>query len=342
MAANAAVRRGTRLKLGFPKTRSGYFSRMAVYCAMPLAAGEITRDDVIVYAAERGVRITKDQLIRWHRNGLLPRPRQFSKGKKRGTASAYLAVAAPLAVFLASVKVQRRNLDHMAWLAWSAGYPLTPRLRSLLIARYRTQVQSAADGLEAFDQEEAGNPIDAASEDPVPQGMGRIPRDLRPTLVRMGLEATAGLFAPQQYVSSDFDRLFLRKQRRKKKLKSTEWQGVLLKDTFGALDATRALDAAERLSDAQLEADRELAHLVWRHVFATVPGPLMFGVFEVVFMVRHVSPRLRWFIQVAKREARTQGFTTLGSFYDYLRSTHAAQAASSGLSDVSLSLIPSS
>lgn len=47
------------------------------------------REDLLVLARQRGFTITTTQLVRWHRAGLLPRPRQLPLKGIRGTGSFY-------------------------------------------------------------------------------------------------------------------------------------------------------------------------------------------------------------------------------------------------------------
>lgn len=294
---------------------------------MPLAAGEITHKAVIAYAKTQGITLSKPQLVRWHRAGLLPRPRQVPLGRARGTCSAYPEIAAPLAVFLARAKRQSRNLDRMASLAWMAGYPVTPRIRALLIARHEEARQYAAAGLDAFANEDPDNPVDTALNHPLAIGRRRVPRDFRPTFARLAMEVAAGRFNPAEYDRSDFAVLFSSKATRQKSSPFADLPLDWIKRTFRPLDENVALDAIRRLSDAQLEADRDIARNLWARWFASVSAEPPFGMFEAVFIGRRLSPECRWAIRWAKREATARGFASLSAAVQYAKDQHEVEHA---------------
>jgi hypothetical protein len=294
---------------------------------MPLAAGETTRDAVIAYAKAQGVIVTSTQLIRWHRDGLLPRPRQVARGKKQGTVTAYPEIAAPLATFLAlkialaKKKRRRLGLDQLAWAAWLAGYPLTARIRPLLIERYRQHLSEARHALDSFENEVPGNPIDSAPDVPLRLGKRRVPRPFRPTMVRVMFEAMAGTFEPRRYEAEDY-RQFLNivPSKRKSPTPSVEDFGWLSRFMV-PFDARRALDAVTRLSDKQLEADRDLTRQISSVVFPDPATglPLRVETFDLVFRARRVSPEVRWFQKWITAEAKRRGFPTLSAFWAHER-----------------------
>lgn len=293
---------------------------------MPLAADEITRDAVIAYAKTHGVTVTKAQLIRWHRDGLLPRPRQVARGKKQGTVTAYPEIAASLATFLAlklAVAKKRRrrlSLDELAWHAWLAGFPLTARIRPLLARRYRDQLSRARDALDTFENEVPGNPIDSASDVPMHMGKRRIPRPFRPTLVRVAFEAMAGTFESRRYDVEDYLRFFALAPTAKKMPDASAEDFDWLTRALFPFDARRALDAVTRLSDTQLEADRDRT----QRLLSVVTDPatrqwLHHGAFEAVFRVYRVSREGRWFLKWITAEGKRRGFPTLEAFFAHER-----------------------
>jgi hypothetical protein len=102
----------------------------------------------------------------------------------------------------------------------------------------------------------------------------------------------------------------------------------MVRRAFGPLDATAALDAVTRMSDAQLEADRAKAHEVSRRISrdATARPSLSFGVFELVILAHRLSPEARWSMRFVRREAIAQGHDSIGALFDHLLAEHDAQA----------------
>ena len=92
---------------------------------MPNAA-ELTREQVLLAAAGAGFPITGDQLARWHRAGLLPRPRQRSLGRGLGTVTIYPAGTVEQLVALCRVRQQHRSLTRAAFQLWWDGFPVDP------------------------------------------------------------------------------------------------------------------------------------------------------------------------------------------------------------------------
>jgi hypothetical protein len=117
---------------------------------------EEPRDQVIADAARAGHAITADQLARWHRAGLLPRPRQLSLGRGRGTISVYPAGTGEQVVALCQFKDEDRRLDRVACRLWWEGFPVD-------LALIRRQLLKTADGI-AEAMEHAGE---------VPRGRAR-------------------------------------------------------------------------------------------------------------------------------------------------------------------------
>ncbi|HET8842970.1 MAG TPA: hypothetical protein VFN35_16015 [Ktedonobacteraceae bacterium] len=80
------------------------------------------REDLLVLAQQRGFTITTTQLVRWHRAGLLPRPRQLPLKGVRGTGSFYPNGTGEQLILLCSLRTTERRFSHLAWKLWLAGY----------------------------------------------------------------------------------------------------------------------------------------------------------------------------------------------------------------------------
>ncbi len=94
-----------------------------------------SRQDLLEVAKSHGYEVTADQLVRWHRAGLLPRPRQRSKGKKQGTQSLYPTGTGDQLSALCEIHIGQgeKRLDYVAWRLWWQGYDVSiERVRRLL------------------------------------------------------------------------------------------------------------------------------------------------------------------------------------------------------------------
>lgn len=214
----------------------------------------------------------------------------------------------------------------MAFLAWVAGYPLTSRVRTLLTTRYREAANASTEALEAFERGDAENLIDDAIVGPPPAGFGRYRRAYRPTAVKIAMEAISGRFDPSLYDASDIGEL-LKQKNTSTRAAIDDVEKRVMSGVFGIVDRSAALDAVVRLSDRQLEADRDAAVTVWSNVEAKIGGPMLFGIFEAVFVARRVSAPCRLLLRLARRQGRERGFTTLATFYQHLRAEYDASNA---------------
>jgi hypothetical protein len=99
------------------------------------------RDEVIKYAAKLGYVVTAPQLARWHRAGLLPRPRQQPLGRGRGTETVYPPGTAAQVVALCQIKDDERRLGRVAFRLWWEGFDVD-------LGLIRNQLVSAMEPLE--------------------------------------------------------------------------------------------------------------------------------------------------------------------------------------------------
>ncbi len=79
---------------------------------------------LLTLASEHGYNVSMQQLARWHRAGLLPRPKQLALGKAQGSQSLYPAGTSEQFLLLCSLRVRERRLSHLAWQLWWSGYPV--------------------------------------------------------------------------------------------------------------------------------------------------------------------------------------------------------------------------
>jgi hypothetical protein len=83
-----------------------------------------TSEELLTLTRQHGYSISSTQLVRWHRAGLLPRPRQQPLKEARGTCSVYPAGTGEQLLLLCSLRITERRFSHLAWHLWLAGYPV--------------------------------------------------------------------------------------------------------------------------------------------------------------------------------------------------------------------------
>jgi hypothetical protein len=81
-----------------------------------------TADELITRMQVLGFTVTRAELARWHRAGLLPRPERHSLGRGRGMVSVYPAGTADQLHALCLFHQSEKRLHYVAWRLWWAGY----------------------------------------------------------------------------------------------------------------------------------------------------------------------------------------------------------------------------
>jgi hypothetical protein len=119
-------------------------------------------EDLLTLARQHGYSITTTQLVRWHRAGLLRRPRQEPLLGARGTCSLYPVGTGEQLLLLCSLRTTERRFSHLAWQLWLAGYPVAlPIIR----AQLECAAQRFAHWMLWFDRfKQALHPQDASGE----------------------------------------------------------------------------------------------------------------------------------------------------------------------------------
>jgi hypothetical protein len=95
-----------------------------------------TSEELLTLTRQHGYNISPTQLARWHRAGLLPRPRQQPLKEARGTCSLYPIGTGKQLLLLCSLRTTERRFSHLAWHLWLAGYPVALQI-------IRTQLEYA-------------------------------------------------------------------------------------------------------------------------------------------------------------------------------------------------------
>lgn len=86
-----------------------------------------TSADIRTAAGKHGFAVSEARLARWHREGLIPQPRQKSLGRGKGTVSRYPAGTTHQVLVLCQTRKRYRSLDEVGWRLWWLGFPVGDR-----------------------------------------------------------------------------------------------------------------------------------------------------------------------------------------------------------------------
>lgn len=102
----------------------------------------VTTADLIRQA---GATITRYQLERWLKAGLLPAPHRRGLGRGKGTVSEYPAIAVPMVKRLVELSKQTRDIHAWRWQLWLDGYPIDQERLQLDLVRHLEAMQAEID-----------------------------------------------------------------------------------------------------------------------------------------------------------------------------------------------------
>lgn len=90
------------------------------------AATEIALAELLERVRRAGHAVTAEQVRRWQQAGLVPGPRQVSRGRGngRGTVAVYPAAALAQLIALAELRRKHHELRDLAWSLWWCGFPV--------------------------------------------------------------------------------------------------------------------------------------------------------------------------------------------------------------------------
>lgn len=80
--------------------------------------------DVLAFLEKQGFSVTPTTLARWHRSGLIPRPRTEYLGQGRGTESLYPSGTSRQVLAICDLKQRFYNLNDVGFCLWLNGYPV--------------------------------------------------------------------------------------------------------------------------------------------------------------------------------------------------------------------------
>jgi hypothetical protein len=83
-----------------------------------------TSAEIRIAAGKHGFDVSEARLARWHRDGLIPQPRQKSLGRGKGTVSRYPAGTTHQVLVLCQIRMRYRSLDEVGWRLWWLGFPV--------------------------------------------------------------------------------------------------------------------------------------------------------------------------------------------------------------------------
>ncbi len=146
---------------------------------MPDASSEVSRDELIAYVEKHGLTVTADQLVRWHKKGLLPRPRRRHLGRGKGTESVYPSISAAQACAIVMLlEIFPRDLDSVGWCLWCFGFAITPYVRASLLTYLKEEKGKTSKRYQAMVDGTQDSFLAALSEGRSPPGWGRVRRRL--------------------------------------------------------------------------------------------------------------------------------------------------------------------
>ncbi len=104
-----------------------------------------TSEALIARLSSQGFPVTKTELARWHRAGLLPRPQRRSLGRGRGMVSIYPPGTADQLQALYAIHRSEKRLPYVAWRLWWEGYPIPLSSIREFLEGARTQWQQGIE-----------------------------------------------------------------------------------------------------------------------------------------------------------------------------------------------------
>ena len=121
-----------------------------------------TANEVVDQVADGDIAVTRDQLVRWHRSGLIPRPSVRHLGRGRGSESVYPPGTSLQVAALVEIKSRFRRLDDVGWLLWWGGFEVD---EAVLRNRIDLFIQLWSDGYKEFLESSSESALGSAKLD---------------------------------------------------------------------------------------------------------------------------------------------------------------------------------
>ncbi len=130
---------------------------------MPQADSHLSLKELLAHAKTAGHLVRRDQVIRWHKAGLVPRPARQWLGQGQGSRSlGYPAEALNHVIAISRLLRVRSDLNWVGWVLWLAGYPVTPAIRIQLqrvADHYAAELRQALTNLETDEPDLSGRDV---------------------------------------------------------------------------------------------------------------------------------------------------------------------------------------
>ena len=160
-----------------------------------------TSEALIAHLSSLGFPVTKTELARWHRAGLLPRPQRRSLGRGRGMASIYPAGTADQLMALCTIHRSEKRLPYVAWRLWWEGYPISLSSIQEFLEGARAQWQRGIEELRQLYEhpEQMSNLLGRTavvrfSQKTLAQARKRVGRENFPTFMKVLADVGSGTF----------------------------------------------------------------------------------------------------------------------------------------------------
>lgn len=169
---------------------------------------EETREELLDIALAHGHEVSTPQLARWHRAGLLPRPKQRPLGKGHGTQTVYPPGTGKQLLRLCEIHFgdEEKRLQYVGWRLWWEGYDVSFELIRSFLDLLATKLDKERSHLVDPGKEDLSDAGWKWVEDSRKARLGsplggvrrRTGRKLFPTVMKMLVEVFAGLYTGYQ------------------------------------------------------------------------------------------------------------------------------------------------
>ncbi len=163
-------------------------------------AGE-TAEALIARLSSHGFTVTKTELARWHRAGLLPRPQRRSLGRGRGMISIYPSETTDQLLALCTIHRSEKRLPYVAWRLWWEGYTIPLSSIQEFLEGVRTQWQQGIEELRQLHERPeqlskllGRTAVMRFSQKTLAQARKRVGRENFPTFMKVLADVGSGTF----------------------------------------------------------------------------------------------------------------------------------------------------
>src|SRR6266702_2560684 len=162
---------------------------------------EETTEALIAHVSSYGFPITKTELARWHRAGLLPRPQRRSLGRGRGMVSIYPPGTTDQLLALCTIHCSEKRLPYVAWRLWWEGYTVPLSAIREFLEGARAQWQQGIEEIRQLQEhpEQISKLLNRfkvmrISRKVITQARKRVGRENFPTFIKVLADVGSGTF----------------------------------------------------------------------------------------------------------------------------------------------------